>query len=311
MSEVLLTGGTGFVGRHVVRPLVERGYRVLRVRSVATAPEPCEGVEELRCDLLDPSALEALFGAHRPQHWLHLAWYTEHGRFWDAPQNLDWLAASARGLRHFVAHGGRRVVMAGTCAEYGPGDAPCDEHATPLTPGSLYATSKRALCDVLRDFAAAAGLSAAWGRIFQPYGPGEPAGRLLPSVIDALQKGEPVRCTHGRQVRDWMYVEDVAAAFAALLDSEVEGAVNIGSGVRASLREVVETVAKRSGVANPTLEFGALPARPDEPQLLVAATERLTREVGWSGARDLAAGLDATLDASKLTRGPLARAATG
>lgn len=90
-------------------------------------------------------------------------------------------------------------------------------------------------------------MSAAWGRIFHLFGPHEPPGRLVPAVVMALLKGEPARCTHGRQIRDFLHVEDVAAAFVALLTSDVRGTVNIGSGEPISLRHLVTRLAATVG----------------------------------------------------------------
>lgn len=296
MKRVLLTGAGGFVGRRCVPELLARGYEV---HAVSRRPEAHAGATpgdatRLRwhtADLFDAGGVVALVAEVQPTHLLHMAWYTEHGKFWAAVENLSWVGASLALFEAFAAGGGRRVVAAGTCVEYAPeGDAPCSEASTPLAPTTLYGACKHATHVVLEAFARQAGVSAAWGRLFFPYGPGEPPGRLVPSVARALLAGEPALCTHGRQVRDFIHADDAAAAFAALLDSAVEGAVNVASGRPVSLGEVVGEVAARAG--RPELvRLGALPSPAGEPPSLWADVRRLREEVGWSPRVDLGEGL--------------------
>lgn len=301
MKRVLLTGAGGFVGRRCLAPLALAGYEVHAVGRRAGTHEGSAEVDAPRlhwhaADLLDARSVAALVAEVEPTHLLHLAWYTEHGKFWAAVENLSWVGASLKLFEAFAAAGGRRVVAAGTCVEYAPeGDAPCSEASTPLAPATLYGACKHATQVVLEAFARQAGLSAAWGRLFFPYGPGEPPGRLVPSVARALFAGEPALCTHGRQVRDFIHVEDAASAFVALLDSRVEGAVNVASGQPVALREVVEKVAERAG--RPDLVcLGARPAPEGEPPSLYADARRLREEVGWSPRYDLDRGIAETVE---------------
>ena len=295
MKRVLITGADGFLGRWCAPLLRERGYEVHAVAR-GRAGGGAGGCHRHGVDLLDAPTVAALVSEVAPTHLLHLAWYTAHGKFWAATENLRWVGASLALFEAFAESGGRRVVAAGTCAEYAPqGDAPCSESATPLEPATLYGASKHALQIVLAAFARQAGLSAAWGRLFFPYGPGEAPGRLVPSVARALLSGQPALCTHGRQVRDFIHVEDAAAAFVALLDSEVGGAVNVASGRPAALAEVVEKIAAAAGRPD-LVRLGALPAPPGEPPSLWADVARLRDEVGWSPRRDLDGGVAETVE---------------
>jgi nucleoside-diphosphate-sugar epimerase len=249
-----------------------------------------------RGDLLEVGTAEALVAAVRPDRLLHLAWYAEPGRFWDSPENLRWVEASLRLLRAFGDQGGRRAVLAGTCAEYDwSGSVVCSEDSTPLAPATLYGVSKDATRRIVSAFADLAGFGLAWGRIFLLYGPGEAPRRLLPLVTTALLAGETAKVTEGTHVRDFMHVDDVARAFAALLDSDVQGAVNIASGVGVEVREIVGLVG--AAVGRPDLiEFGAAPQRPGEPAVLVADVQRLREAVGFHQRYGLAEGVRNAVD---------------
>lgn len=288
MKRVLITGATGFVGHPCPALLASRGYEVHATTS--RPPRTDDGIHWHQTDLLQPGAADALLADLRPTHLLHLAWYAEHGKFWQAPENLPWVRASLELVEAFVRHGGRRAVVAGTCAEYEWGHDRCHEATTPLHPASYYGQCKHALEQVLAGYAAQTGLSLAWGRIFLLYGPQEHPTRLVASVIQALLQGEPARTSHGGQLRDLLHVADVAAAFAALLDSTVTGPVNVGSGQGVTLKQVIETLGRLTGRPD-LIQLGALPAPADDPPFLVADTRRLTDEVGWTPQFSLEDGL--------------------
>ena len=294
MKRVLVTGAGGFVGRHAIAPLVERGYEVHAVRRSQAGPE-AGGVVWHAADLLEPGAAESLCARVRPTHLLHLAWYTEPGLYWRSRENLRWVEASLSLLRAFAAAGGRRVVGAGTCAEYDwAAAARCDERSTPVRPATLYGACKAALATIQQAHAAEAGLTQAWGRLFFLYGPDEHPSRLVASVASALLRGQPASCTSGEQRRDFMHTADAAGAFAALLDSAVEGAVNIASGESVPVKHVVAVIAEHAG--NPGLvRMGARPTPEGDPAELGAAVERLRDEVGWRPRRSLEEGLAETV----------------
>lgn len=295
MSEkrVLLTGATGFIGRHCIGELQARNFEIHAVSSKNTGD--ARDVHWHRADLLDAHQSRTLIERVRPTHLLHLAWYAVHGRFWQAMENLDWVAASLNLLRAFADCGGRRVVMAGTCAEYDWGDGHCNEATTPLRPQALYGVSKHALRMILDETARQTGISSAWGRVFFLYGPDEQPGRLVPLIIRSQLLGEKVSCSSGEQRRDYLHAADVAGGLVAVLDSTVEGAVNIGSGAAVAVRTLVDRIVAKLG--RPELVAFAPPGSgKNEAPLVEADTHRLTAGTGWSPRYDLDRGLDLAIE---------------
>jgi nucleoside-diphosphate-sugar epimerase len=301
VSRVLLTGATGFLGAELVAPLIEAGHEVHAISRAGrpgdrrgpggSALERSEQVVWHVADLTDAPTAAATVREIAPDSLMHMAWYVEHGLYWNSPENVVWVEATLRLLRAFAAAGGRRAVMAGTCAEYEwSQDVPYDERTAPLAPATLYGTAKHSTHLVAERFAAEAGLELAWGRIFMPYGPGEGGRRLVPSVIRALLAGEEVPVSDGERVRDFMYVEDIARAFAAILDSDVRGALNVASGRCCTIREMVTLLAETIGRPG-LVGWGALPTREGDPRQLVADVRRLHEEVGFVPEVDLEDGV--------------------
>jgi nucleoside-diphosphate-sugar epimerase len=293
-ERILVTGASGFVGRHCLPLLAAAGYEVHAVAS-RMPPRPSAGISWHITDLLDARQSSSLVERVRPTHLLHLAWDVAPGKYLTAPENLSWVRSSLDLLRAFAASGGRRVVMAGTCLEYEPGHGRCSEALTPLRPRSLYGACKHAVQVVLSSFAREAGLSAAWGRLFFLFGPHERPGRFVPYVVTSLIRGEEALCSHGRQVRDFLYVKDAASALVALSGSDVTGPVNIASGQPRQLAEVARVIGDVLGRPE-LIRLGALPSREGEPAILTADVTRQREEVGWSPEHDINAALRETVE---------------
>jgi len=194
MKRVLLTGATGFIGRRCLPLLLANGYEVHAVSS-RLPQETCSDVCWHQVNLLDFSQVSVLIADMQPTHLLHFAWYAEPGKYWTALENFHWVQASLSVLWQFYSHGGKRLVMAGTCAEYDWKYGYCSEQITPLLPATVYGTCKHSLQVMLDAFSRQTGLSVAWGRIFFLYGPHEHPDRLVSSVIRSVLRGEPARCS--------------------------------------------------------------------------------------------------------------------
>jgi len=291
MPRILLTGATGFIGHHCIAPLIERGWEVVAVTSgpVADLPEQ-PGVLWHQADLLDPAAPAELIAETKPEAMLHLAWRLLAG----SVENYRWARASLQLAMEFAEQGGRRAVMAGSCAEYDwNAEQPLGE-ASQRHPATPYGLCKNALGELFESYRQEVSLSAAWARIFFVYGPGEGPNRLVASIVRSLLAGEPAETTHGEQLRDYLYVEDLGDALAALVGSSLTGPVNIASGRTVRLKELVRQVGRQLGRED-LLRFGAIAAHPEEAAEVSADITRLTDELDWRPRFDHAEGLKRTI----------------
>lgn len=292
MKRVLVTGATGFIGRHTLSRLEQRGFEVWALTS--KQPPPYSSMRWIQVDLLHERSFEWL-ARLAPTHLLHLAWNAVPGLFWTTRENVAWLIASIALFEAFAVSGGIRAVCAGTCAEYDWKQSLFSEHQTPCLPHTLYGSCKLALQGALALLAKQLHVSHAWGRVFYLYGPHEYKERFVPTLINGLLNKQPIPCSQGTQVRDFLHVEDVADAFVSLLDSDVEGVVNIGSGEGISLKQIAEILAETLGTTG-FIQLGALPAPAGDPPRLVPCVQRLKKELKWAPRYTLQSGLASAIE---------------
>jgi nucleoside-diphosphate-sugar epimerase len=298
MARVLVTGATGFVGRAAVEALRLRGHEIHAAARTAVPEIRADTWHE--ADLLDPLAVEPLVRTAGASHLLHLAWTTEHGEFWSDPANLAWSAATLRLFDAFARVGGVRSVLAGSCAQYdwepgalGPTDR-ADEATSPRRPATLYGIAKESTARLLDAWSRTQELSHATALLFFPYGPFDKSERLVPSLTRELLAGGVVTVKTGAEVRDFVHIDDCGSALAALVDSDVTGDVNIGTGRGASIAGVAATLARIVGREDLLV---IEPPRPGTTaSTLVAYVRRLHDEVGFVAKYDLENGVEQTVE---------------
>jgi nucleoside-diphosphate-sugar epimerase len=276
MTRVLVTGAGGYIGRQTLAPLAQRGFEI---HGLARRPPDLPGSRWHALDLLDPAAVAAAVERIRPSHLLHLAWTTAHGQFWTDPANEAWRTATLDLVDRFIAAGGRRCVIAGTCVEYDwSGTAPLSETRTPLNPATPYGRAKAQTFRDVQARAAAAGIAYGHARLFFSYGPHEQPPRLVPMIIRALLAGAPAELTAGTQVRDFMDVRDIGRCLALLLASDLEGPINIASGTGTAVGRIATRLGDMLGRPD-LIRLGARPLPRAEPPSIVADVTRLTTEL--------------------------------
>jgi nucleoside-diphosphate-sugar epimerase len=241
-KRIMLLGCTGEIGSRLTMLLIDSGYEVFGVRAsreckIKHPLHSCRGI-----NLLDEE-LELDFSGIRPEVLIHTAWYTAPNQFWESELNSKWVVASKRIISDFEGSGGKYLVVTGSCAEYSWNLNEPLKETSPEIPASLYGRSRLELLNWIRNRE----LPFLWTRTFFQFGLNEPAGRLIPSIIDSLLEEKQYTIRSGKDVRDFVYVEDVANVLNYLIAKQYKGVVNIGSGVGIEIEAASRKVARLLG----------------------------------------------------------------
>ena len=302
-KAVLVTGGAGYIGSHVVRQLGEAGERVVVLDNLSTGFRQAVLHGELVVgNTGDAACLEQIFGRWEIDTVMHFAAHTVVPESVENPLKYygNNTCASRTLLEHSVRAGVQHFVFSSTAAVYGipPGGRAAEE--TPTAPINAYGTSKLMTEWMLKDVAAATPLRYVALRYFNVAG-SDPEGRigqatpkatLLTKVACEVAVGKrPYLAIYGTDydtpdgtgVRDYIHVEDLASAHLKALDYLRRGGesttLNCGYGRGYSVREVIQTVEE---VAGHPIEKKEAPRRPGDPPTLIAEADRIRRVLGWT-----------------------------
>jgi len=298
--RVLVTGGAGFIGSHLVDALLDRGNEVAVADHLNRSPKRWFGEALLRgaqlyvADVRDLTAIRPAFEAARPEVVLHLAAQVDvrasiADPAFDAHVNVAGTVSVLEAAREV---GARRVVMASTAAVYGDPEAVPTSEDAPIAPLSPYGTSKAAAEWYLAQYRRLHGISTLALRMANVYGPRQdPDGEAgVVSIYCGLAAtgGRVTVFGDGRQTRDYVFVDDVVEAWLAAAESEVTGALNVSTGIETSVGDLAEAL---------DLDCDYAPERLGEIERSCLNPSAAAEQLGWRPAVPLAQGLHRTLGA--------------
>jgi UDP-glucose 4-epimerase len=301
--RVLVTGGSGFIGSHLTRALVDLGADVHVLTSTVSSVYP-HRLTGLRRDialhegnLTDGTAMRALVRDARPDVVFHLAAYTHVGKSWNRIDEC--IQSNVQGtvnlLEALDGGGYDRFVNTGTSEIYGAIDVPFHEVDRPQ-PVSPYAVSKHAAEEFCRLGVTGRGWPIVRVRPFNAYGPGQSPDRVIPEVVVRALTGQPLAMTTGRQTREFNHVTDLVEGFllAGVVDGLEGELLNLGNGEEVAIADLVTTIL---GLLDDPIdaELGALPDRPIEIWRMCCDQSRARDRLGWAPRRTLTEGLADTI----------------
>lgn len=278
--RVLVTGATGFIGRHVVKTLLARGFAVRAVardiakaRSLPWFSDADADVEFIAADIHDQSTdVGAL--CQGVDALVHLAWpgLPNYAGLFHFEVNLP---ADYRFIKAVVQSGVSQVLVTGTCFEYGLQSGPLSE-STPAQPSNPYGLAKNTLRVFLEALSRIEPFTLQWARLFYLHGEGQNPNSLLASLERAIDAGDTqFNMSRGDQLRDYLAVEQAAAYLVSILEHRhFAGIVNCCSGQPVSVRALVEDFLQARGVEM-TLNLGHYGYSQHEPMAFWGTRERL------------------------------------
>jgi len=304
--KALVTGGAGFIGSHLVDALVERGDDVVAVDNLSTgrqenlATATANGAELVEGDITDPSIVAAEFERTRPEVVFHLAAQIDVRRSVTDPvfdMNVN-VGGTINLLEAARLMDSPRFVFASTGgAIYGEGqglELPLDETAT-CRPDAPYGQSKFAAEGYASLFGRLFGLSTVALRLGNVYGPRQdPLGEAGVVAIFCgalLTGGTPRVFGDGHQTRDYVYVDDIVAAFLAAAAVDSTGTYNVGTGVETSVLDLGKLIGE---ACDRPFEPEMAPPRAGEVQRIAIDSGRATTDLGWRAQTPLVDGLRET-----------------
>lgn len=306
MTNILVTGGAGYIGSHACKALAAAGYTPITFDNLVTGWQDAVKFGPFeQGDLLDRAALDQVFAAYQPEAVMHFAALSQVGESMVHPGKY-WrnnVVGSLTLIEAAVAAGCNRFVFSSTCATYGDQDNVLLDENCPQDPINAYGASKRAIEDILANYAESDGLESVIFRYFNVAGADpdgdvgefhQPETHLIPLMLDAIDGkrdaltifGTDYDTPDGTCIRDYVHVCDLVDAHVLGIKWLEEGKgnqiFNLGTGTGFSVREVIDASANVTNRVVPVAEGGR---RPGDCTKLVSGSERASRDLGWQPAR--------------------------
>jgi len=297
LNSLLVIGGGGFIGRHVVREAVKRGFQVSVLSlNLPSSDHMLENVNYFSADIRSLDSISNVLGTKYFHYVINFGGYINHSNFSDSGDDV--INVHFGGVLNLVRCLDRsslkRFIQVGSSDEYGNNQAPQDElhRESPISP---YSFAKVAATQFMQMLYRTEDFPAVCLRPFLVYGPEQGRDRFIPQVIEGCLKGNHFPVSEGRQLRDFCYVHDIANAIFSSLESDnaIGEVINIAAGTPVSIRYVVETIRDIVGMGDP--EFGVIPYRKNENMKLYADISKAKDILNWKPVILLESGLKKTI----------------
>lgn len=296
-KNLLIVGGTGFIGRNLAQKALQEGYHVISLSSQKLVRlTSTKNMTYISVDIRDSNRLNAVLSDTAIHYVVNLGGYVDHSKFFSGGDavidtHLNGVINLARSLNWSHIKG---FVQIGSSDEYGSNPAPQSESMRGR-PFSSYSFAKRAAGHFLQMLYKEMNLPVSIIRLFLVYGPGQNHERFIPQIIQGCLNGEKFLASLGEQERDFCYIDDVIDGILKILQCPAAfgEVINLASGVPVRIKDMIELIRKNIGGGDP--QYGMIPYREGENMVLYADISKAKEILLWAPATSLSQGIMKTI----------------
>ncbi len=293
-TKILIPGGTGFIGYHLIVYLVKKGWIVHSVSKFKPKKtRKVKGVKYIYCDIRDKKKLKSKLDRYY-DYIVNLSGYVDHSNnqsitkiHFDGCKNL---------ALNFLNNRPKKFVQIGSSIEYGKQRSPQKEAVMKkINTFSVYGNAKLSCTFFLISMYKSKNFPCSIIRLYLTYGPNQDDNRVIPFVINNCLEGKKFNCSPGKQFRDFTFIDDVVEAIFKTLKSKKSSGeiINVGSGKPKKIKDLIKTIVKSIGKGKPI--FSKLRIRSDELKKLYPDISKAKRILKWKPKTELKNGLKKTI----------------
>jgi nucleoside-diphosphate-sugar epimerase len=275
----ILVIGSGFIATSIILRLEAEGHEPLIYSRTLNSKIHCK---QVLGDIFDFEDFIKVL-SWKPQIVIHTAWITTPGLYKNDLSNFKYAQFTTDLAKYIAYFDVEHLIILGTCAEYG-------HQSGPSTAGILYAEQKVEAFTAVKQLLQGSGMRLTWARIFYPYGPNQDQKRLIPHLIHALEKRDPIQLTDTSSIHDWITTRDIASAISWVIENEVSIEIDIGTSFGFTNLELLMTLKKLLQIPGQLPEHGMHSFGLNE--VFVAGENSPLFKSGWLPTDTLSTGLE-------------------
>ena len=292
-KEILITGGSGFIGYHLIKKL-KKNYNIISLSSKKPdIKRKVNLIKYIKCDIYNKKLLYKKLKKLNPSFVINLAGYIDHSN------KTKTLNSHFNGCKNLVDYFSSKkielFIQFGSSLEYGKQGSPHHENLK-CKPRAIYGQSKLKSTNYILKTSKRNNFPFAILRLYQIYGPNQSLNRLIPIVISSCLNNKRFNCSSGVQIRDFLYVDDLIDLIIMILKSKkkINGIFNVGSKKPVKVKEVINSI--RNKIKKGFPQYGKISMRDDESLKYFPDVKKISKQFSWRPKTSLDKGLEKTIN---------------